>query len=125
MDINKIKAKLFKKREVQVEVEGETQSRDDEYKFSAEARGKIEALFILGLKKLKYPDQDLIDIQEKYQGFKEETFKKFSEISKEIEEEFQEGQPITIKQKAAITINKGWTKTKGFVTSKLPKKSEP
>jgi hypothetical protein len=122
MDINKIKAKLFKKREVQVE--GETQSRDDEYKFSAEARGKIETLFILGLKKLKYPDQDLVEIQEKYQGFKEETFRKFSEISKEIEEEFQEGQPKTIKQKAAITINKGWTKTKDFVTSKLPKKSE-
>ena len=124
MDINKIKAKLFKKPQIKVEVEGETQSRDDEYKFSAEARGKIETLFILGLKKLKYPDQDLVDIQEKYQGFKEETFRKFSEISKEIEEEFQEGQPKTIKQKAAITINKGWTKTKDFVTSKLPKKSE-
>lgn len=123
MNLNKLKAKLFRKPEIQ---DGEeSQVRDDEQYYGIESRGKIEALFIMGLKKLKYPDQELIDLQEKYQGFKDETFKKFSEISRELDEEFQEGQPKTIKQKAAITINKGWKKTRDFVTSKLPKKSEP
>lgn len=123
MDLNKLKAKLFRKPEIQ---DGEEpQARDEERYYGIESRGKIEALFIMGLKKLKYPDQELIDLQEKYQGFKDETFKKFSEISRELDEEFQEGQPKTIKQKAAITINKGWKKTRDFVTSKLPKKSEP
>lgn len=123
MDLNKLKAKLFGKEEPQ-DVDN-LPSRDDEHYFSVEARGKIEALFIRGLKKFKYPDQDLLDLHEKYQGFKEETFKKFSEISRELDDEFQEGQPKTLKQKASITINKGWTKTKDFVTAKLPKKPKP
>lgn len=125
MNIDKLKKFLVKDTPKETIVESEEQSRDDEPKFHAEARAKIENMFILGLKKLRFPDEDLIEVQEKYQGFKQETFEKFSEISKEIEAELAEKQPKTLKQKVTIGISTGWSKTKDFVGSKLPKKSNP